>query len=154
MKDWIKKIKISAVLVSFLALVIALLAGNYFRTNLILKKQVKAYVIQNMPSGLSGEEREQKANSLYFEFMAKPMQKASGLAIIFVAFLVCGYAAGTMSDSHINAVISAVGGALLFLAQIGLITFWVTIIPGMAFSLVGSKIGIYRKQRLKRANII
>ena len=34
-----------------------------------------------------------------------------------IAFLVSGYAAGTMSDSHINAVLAAIGGALLFLSQ-------------------------------------
>lgn len=154
MNEWLKKIKMSAVLISFLVFVIALMGANYFRTHLFLKQQVKDYVVQNMPSGLSGEEKAEKAKSLYFEFMANPMQKVSALAILFVAFLVSGYAAGTMSDSHINAVIAAIAGALLFLTQIHSITYGLTIMLGMVFCLAGSKIGIYRKQRLKRNNII
>lgn len=154
MKEWLKKIKFSAILVGFLVFVIALMGANYFRTSLLIKKQVKAYVVQNMPAGLSGEEQKEKAKSLYFEFMGQPAQKNSALAILFVAFLVCGYSAGTMSNSHINAVLAAIGGALLFLSQIHSFAFWVTTPLGIVFSLAGSKIGIYRKQRLKRDNII
>lgn len=154
MNAWLKNIKISAILVSFLVFVIALMAANYFRTSLLIKSQVKAYVTQNMPAGLTGEEQSEKAKALYFEFMGQPAQKFSALAILFVAFLVCGYSAGTMSDSHINAVFAAIGGALLFLSQIQSFAFWVTIPLGILFSLAGSKVGIYRKQRLKRDNII
>jgi len=154
MKHWLKKIKFSAILVSFLVFLIALMGANYFRTNLLIKKQVKAYVVENMPSGLSVEEQKAQSKSLYFEFMKQPMQKISALAILFVAFLVCGYSAGTMSDSHINAVLAAIGGALLFLSQIFSFGFWLTIPLGIIFSLAGSKVGIYRKERLKRDNII
>lgn len=148
MKEWLKIIKMSAVVISFLVFMLALLGGNYFRTHLLLKQPVKDYVVQNMPSDLSGEEREMKAKSLYFEYMGQPMQKASAIAIFLVAFLVSGYAAGTMSDSHINAVVAAIAGALVFSSQIQSATFWVMIILGFAFSLAGSKIGIYRKQRM------
>jgi hypothetical protein len=154
MNAWLKKIKMSAVLVSFLVFVIALLGANYFRTHLFLKQQVKAYVVQNMPTGLSGEQKAETAKALYFEFMGKPMQKVSALVILFVAFLVSGYAAGTMSDSHINAIVAAMAGALLFLTQIHSMAYGLAILLGMVFCLAGSKIGIYRQQRLKRDKII
>ena len=148
MNAWLKKIKVSAIVVSFLVFVIALIGANYVRTNLFLKKQVKAYVIENMPQGLSGEEREKKAESLYFEFMAQPTQKAFSLAILMIAFLVSGYAAGTMYDSHINAVAAAIAGALVFLSQISSGTFWVTILLGFIFCMAGSKIGLWRKKKM------
>ena len=145
-----KKIKITAVLVSFIVFAVASIAGNYVRTNFILKKQVKIYVIQNMPSDLSGEERKEKAESLYFEFMGKPMQRATALGILLVAFLVSGYAAGTMSDHHINAVLAAIAAALLFAFKMNSVIYWVTILIGLGFSLAGSKIAFYRKQRMNR----
>lgn len=148
MNAWLKKIKISAILVSFLVFVIALIGANYVRTNFFLKKQVKAYVIENMPQGLAGEERKKKAESLYFEFMAQPTQKAFSFAILMIAFLVSGYAAGTMSDSHINAVFAAIAGALVFLSQIHLGAYWVTTLLGFVFCLAGSKIGMLRKQKM------
>lgn len=146
----LKKIKITAILVSFIVFAVASIAGNYVRTNFILKKQVKIYVIQNMPSDLSGEERTEKAESLYFDFMGKPMQRATSLAILLVAFLVGGYAAGTMSDYHINAVIAAIAAALLFASKMNSGAYWVTILIGFGFSLAGSKIAIYRKQRMNK----
>jgi hypothetical protein len=148
MKAWLKKIKISAVLVSFLVFVIASIGANYFRTNFYLKKQVKAYVVENMPQGLSAAERQKAARSLYFEFMAQPIQKAFGAAILMVAFLVSGYAAGSMSDSHINAVLAAIGSALVFLSQMASGTYWVTILFGLAFCLAGSKIGMWRRKKM------
>jgi hypothetical protein len=148
MKAWLKKIKISAILISFLVFVIALLGANYARTNLFLKKQVKAYVVENMPQGLTAEERQEKARSLYFEFMAQPNQKAFSVAVLMIAFLVSGYAAGTMSDSHINAAVAGIAGALVFLSQIGSGTYWMTILLGFIFCMAGSKIGIWRKQKM------
>jgi hypothetical protein len=148
MKAWLKKIKISAILISFLVFVIALIGANYVRTNLFLKKQVKAYVVENMPQGLTAEERERKANSLYFEFMAQPNQKAFSVAVLMIAFLVSGYAAGTMSDSHINAAVAAIAGALVFLSQIGSSTYWMTILLGFVFCMAGSIIGIWRKRKM------
>ena len=145
-----KKVKITAILVSFIVFAVASIAGNYVRTNLILKKQVKNYVIQNMPSDLSGEERKEKADSLYFEFMGKPLQRATSLAILLVAFLVGGYAAGTMSDYHINAVIAAIAAALLLASKMNSVAYWVTILIGLGFALVGSKIAFYRKERMNR----
>ena len=145
-----KKIKISAVLVSFIVFAVASIAGNYVRTNFILKKQVKIYVIQNMPSDLSEEERKEKAKSLYFEFMAQSMQRATSLAILLVAFLVAGYAAGTMSDYHINAVTATIAAALLFASKMNSVAYWVTMLFGLGFALVGSKIAFYRKQRMNR----
>ena len=115
-----------------------------------MKKQVKIYVIQNMPSDLSGEERKEKADSLYFEFMGKPMQRATSLAILLVAFLVGGYAAGTMSDYHINAVIAAIAAALLLASKMNSVAYWMMILIGLGFALVGSKIAFYRKQRMNR----
>jgi hypothetical protein len=103
-----------------------------------------------MPSELSGEERKEKANSLYLEFIGKPMQRATALAILLVAFLVGGYAAGTMSGHHINAVLAAVAAALLFAFKINSVTYWVTILIGLGFALVGSKIAFYRKQRMNK----
>ena len=148
MNKWLKKIKISAILISFLVFLISLLAANYVRTNLFLKKQLPAYVLQNMPQGLTAEEREKKADSLYFEFMAQPKQKAFSVAILMVAFLVSGYAAGTMSDSHINAVFAAIAGALVFLSQIHSGTHWLTISLGFIFCMAGSNIGIWRKKKM------
>ena len=148
MNAWLKKIKISAILVSFLVFVIALIGANYVRTNLFLKKQVKAYVVENMPQGLTAEERKKEAESLYFEFMAQPTQKAFSFGIVLIAFLVSGYAAGTMSDSHVNAVCAAIAGALVFLSQILSGAYWVTILLGFAFCIAGSKIGIWRKQKM------
>ena len=78
------------------------------------------------------------------------MQRATALAILLVAFLVGGYAAGTMSDHHINAVLAAVAAALLFAFKINSVTYWVTILIGLGFALVGSKIAFYRKQRMNR----
>ena len=148
MNAWLKKIKISAVLVSFIIFVIATIGASYVRTNLFLKKQVTAYVVENMPQGLTGAEREKKAESLYFEFMAQPVQKAFSVAILMTAFLVSGYAAGTMSDSHINAAIAAIASAMVFLSQIGSSTYWVTIMLGFAFCMGGSMIGIFRKRKM------
>ena len=148
MNKWIKKIRISAILISFLIFVVTAIGGSYARTNLFLKKQVKAYVVANMPQGLTAEEREKKAESLYFEFMAQPVQKAFSIAILMTAFLVSGYAAGTMSDSYINAVFSAIGSALVFLSQIQSSTYWLTILIGFAFCIAGSKIGFFRKKKM------
>lgn len=148
MNAWLKKIKISAVVVSFLVFLIALLGANYVRTNLFLKKQVKAYVIEHIPQGLTAQEHEKKAKALYFEFMAKPAQKAFSVAILMIAFLVSGYTAGTMSDSHINAVFAAIAGALVFLSQIHTGTYWITILLGFIFCMAGSKVGLWRKQKM------
>lgn len=146
MNAWLKKIKISAILISFMVFIIASIGASYIRTNFLLKKQVKAYVAANMPQGLTGSERENKAESLYFEFMAQPTQKAFSVAILMVAFLVSGYAAGTMSGSHINAALAAIASALVFLSQIHSGAYWVTILLGFALCMVGSKIGIFLKQ--------
>ena len=148
MNPWLKKIKISAILVSFLVFVIASIGASYVRTNFFLKKEVKAYVVENMPQGLTGAERQKEAESLYFEYMAQPAQKAFSVAILMIAFLVSGYAAGTMSDSHINAALAAIAGALVYLSQIHSGTYWVTILLGFAFCMIGSKIGIFRKQKM------
>ncbi|MEK6194011.1 MAG: hypothetical protein N2F24_07280 [Deltaproteobacteria bacterium] len=146
----LKKVKITAIVVSFIVFAVASMAGTYVRANLILKKHVKIYVSQNMPSDLSGEERKEKAASLYWEFMEKPMQRITTLAILLVAFMVGGYAAGTMSDHYINAVLAAIAAALLLASQLNSVTYLVTILIGMWFSLVGSKIAFYRKQLMNR----
>ena len=146
----LKKVKITAIVVSFIVFAVASMAGTYVRANLILKKHVKNYVSQNMPSDLSGEERKEKAASLYWEFMGKPMQKTTTLAILLLSFMVSGYAAGTMSDHYINAVLAAIAAALLLASQMNSVTYWVTILIGMWFSLVGSKIAFYRKQLMNK----
>lgn len=148
MNAWLKKIKISAILVSFLVFLIASIGASYVQTNFFLKKQVKAYVVANMPQELTGAERAKKAESLYFEFMTQPTQKAFSVAILMIAFLVSGYSAGTMSDSHINAAFAAIAGALVFLSHINSDNYWVTILIGFAFCMAGSKIGIFRKQKM------
>lgn len=148
MNDTLSKIKIGAIVFSFFVLVVALMGISYVRANYYMKDQIRAYVTNNMPSDLSGEERKKKATSLATEFAKKPEQVAITIATISICFLLAGYVAGSKSSSHINAAIAAISGSLLFSPiSIRSVTFWMTIIVGLAFALIGSKFAIHKKQR-------
>ena len=154
MSNPLRQISVKAIVVGFIVFTVVVMGANAARTHLYMKDQVRAYVTENMPSNLSGEERNKKASSLAMEFAAKPEQIAITITLLAISFLVAGYVAGSISATNINAAIVGIVGTL-FTAGISIqsFTFWMTIIVGLVFATLGSWLAIKRKQRTKISHI-
>ena len=143
-----RAIDLGAIVVSAIVLSVMVFSLVYLRTNFYVNAPLREYVVQHIPSELSGEERQVEEARLVGEFVNQPSQVVVTLIAFSFCFLVAGYVAGTMSESHINVIIVTLVSALL-LARGNVLTetFWITSISGLIFGTLGSKWAIVRRQR-------
>ncbi len=141
-------IDLRAIVASTIALSVIVFSLVYLRTNFYVNAPLREYVVQHISSDLSGEERQIEEARLVGEFVNQPSQIVVTFSAFAFCFLVAGYVAGTMSESHINVIIVTLVSALL-LARGNVLTgtFWITSISGLIFGTLGSKWAILRKQR-------
>ncbi len=143
-----RAIDLGAIVVSAIVFSVIVFSLVYLRTNFYVNAPLREYVVQHIPSELSGEERQVEEARLVGEFVNQPSQVVVTLIAFSFCFLVAGYVAGTMSENHINVVIVTLVSALL-LARGNVLTetFWITSISGLIFGTLGSKWAIVRRQR-------